>query len=78
MATKPQTILICNPGSDLSTVNQMRIYYPRGATQTLDFEPDHPINGKTFLCELLNFGWQAIARGRTLHLTHPAADYQEA
>ena len=69
--------LIRNPDTDLSTAQELRIYYPR-CTQILAFDASCPRNGASFLRELMNFGWQAVTRGRTIHMTHPAADYIEA
>lgn len=58
-------------------LEQLKIYYPRGC-QTIQYRHDCPLNGARLLSEFIRFGWEYAVRGRTMHLTHPAADYQEA
>ena len=61
----------------INDIEQLKIYYPRGC-QTVAYRPDCKVNGASFLAELRRFGWEYAVRGRTMHLTHPAAGYQEA
>lgn len=77
-ALLPHAIENRNIDDAISTqIEQLKLYYPRGC-QTISFRPECPVNGTSFLRELMRFGWDGAARGRTLHMTHPAADYQEA
>lgn len=78
MTHLPHAIENCKPLAELShEIDQLRVYYPRGY-QTIKYRHDCPLNGARLLSEFIRVGFEYAVRGRTMHLTHPAADYQEA
>jgi len=78
MTLVPHAIENLKPLDEVShEVEQLKIYYPRGC-QTVAYRHDCQVNGASFLSQLIRFGWEYAVRGRTMHLTHPAADYSEA